>query len=130
MANKGPIKVLLAEDDAQLARMYERAMRNRNYTVTRASDGTEAIKILDESAESWDVILLDILMPNADGIEVLRHIREKDYLADVPVFILSNSYPENDINKLVAGLKLTSYLVKSENTPEMIINKIEEALNK
>lgn len=78
-------KVLLAEDDEQVRRSLARSLIATGYEVVAAQDGREALKLLGEGA--YDVIISDIAMPELDGIQLLRAIREHD--TDVPVVLVT-----------------------------------------
>ncbi len=66
--------ILIADDDTELVKMLRTFFELRNYTVITASDGAETLKMVERKP---DLILLDINMPKADGIEVCRRIRDK-----------------------------------------------------
>ena len=66
--------ILIADDDRELVRMLKTFFEIRRYSVITAENGTEALKMAERSP---DIILLDINMPGADGLEVCRRIRDK-----------------------------------------------------
>jgi two-component system KDP operon response regulator KdpE len=66
--------VLLVEDDGELRRMFRTALSFAGYRVVEAGDGLVALQVLD--ATSPDLIVLDLGLPDIDGLEVIRHIRE------------------------------------------------------
>ncbi len=80
-------RVLLVDDDAQVLRAYARVLDVAGYTVRTASGGRAAADVLE--TESFDVIVSDIRMPDMDGMELLRRIREHDL--DVPVVIMTGA---------------------------------------
>lgn len=121
MANK----ILLAEDDIQLVDMYKRKFELEGFDVHVAEDGQEAIDKLD--AFTPDLILLDIMMPKVDGLEVLKHIRQTPSLKDVLVMILTNLGNET-ISEEIYKLGATDYIVKAEMTPLEVVNKAKEIL--
>lgn len=121
MANK----ILLAEDDIQLVDMYKRKFELEGFDVHVAEDGQEAIDKLD--AFTPDLILLDIMMPKVDGLEVLRHIRQAPGLKDVLVIILTNLGNETTSEEIYK-LGATDYIVKAEMTPLEVVNKVKEIL--
>src|SRR5579872_3436102 len=65
-------KILLAEDDLFLRDIYLEILKNENYEVTIAKDGKEALEEFEKG--SWDLVLLDVIMPQMSGIDVLHHI--------------------------------------------------------
>jgi two-component system response regulator (stage 0 sporulation protein F) len=82
-------RILLAEDEENLRRLYEEELEEEGYEVFTAGNGKEAIQEFERRKP--DLIVLDIIMPLMDGIEALRRIREKD--KKVPV-VLHTSHPE------------------------------------
>lgn len=118
-------KILLAEDDIQLVDMYKRKFKLEGFDVHIAENGQEAIDQFDTFA--FDIILLDIMMPKLNGIEVLKHIRQTPGKTDTLVVILTNLGNEatsEEIYKLGA----TDYIVKADMTPLDVAEKIKEIL--
>ncbi|PIZ00185.1 response regulator [bacterium (Candidatus Howlettbacteria) CG_4_10_14_0_8_um_filter_40_9] len=122
---KDKIKILLAEDDLQLIDMYKKKFELEGFDVLLAEDGRKALEIL--KTETPDIALLDIMMPEVNGIEVLKEIREnpetKELLA-VMLTNLSNESTAEEIYKYGA----TDYIVKSEMTPMQVADKVKELL--
>ena len=97
-----PIRVLIAEDEPNLGMVLEQFMAARGFAVTIVRDGRAALDTL--RAESFDVALLDVVMPEVDGLEVLRQIREEPMPPEV-IVITGNGTNETAI----AALKLGAY---------------------
>ena len=102
--------ILLVEDDRVLRRACEASLRRTGFAVTTAGDGQEALDHI--KADLPDLILLDLLMPRVDGLEVLRSLRADARTKDVPVLVLSNSSREQDLEE-INQLDIAGYLVKS-----------------
>jgi CheY-like chemotaxis protein len=83
------IKILLAEDDLQLIDMYRRKFEMEGFEVQFAEDGEKAIQIID-SGWKPDIALLDIMMPKVNGLDVLKHIKDKEGWEDVITVMLTN----------------------------------------
>ena len=79
--------VLLAEDDRSLRRFLEVVLERAGYEVVGAADGLEAIKIA--LSRKIDVVVTDAMMPNLNGYEFCRFLRNSQTLADIPVILLS-----------------------------------------
>ena len=91
-------KILIADDDAELVKMLRTFFELRNYTVIIAPDGSETLKMIERKP---DIILLDINMPKADGIEVCQRIRDK---VSCPILFLTARADEQDrVNGLMSG---------------------------
>jgi DNA-binding response OmpR family regulator len=88
-------RILLFEDDRFLRRACEVWLRQRGYEVTTASDGAEGLALA--RAGTYDVILLDLLMPRMSGLDVLDALRREPETKAVPVLVLSNSSREQDV---------------------------------
>ena len=79
-----PIQVLVAEDDPKIAKVVEHLLRREGYQVARARDGREALTRVE--VEPFDLLLLDIGLPEVDGFEVCRRVKAR---SDLPVIVLS-----------------------------------------
>ena len=82
------MKILIAEDDEFLLKVYRMTLEQEKFDVVIAKDGEESLK--QAAKETPDLILLDILMPKKDGFDVLKELKENEDLKDIPVIILSN----------------------------------------
>lgn len=121
--------LFLAEDDPLMNRMYGRAFKLAGYDLTEAPDGEAAIKRLKEMNPKPDIALLDIMMPNKSGFDVLRAMKEDKDLKDIPIILLSNLSGQEDAKK---GIELGAdlFMIKSEFSPKQIIEKVEEFTSK
>ncbi|MFA5095354.1 MAG: response regulator [Candidatus Paceibacterota bacterium] len=120
-------KIFIIDDDVFITRMYERIFRLENHEVLVAHDGEEAIKLLEVMNPPPDLIALDIMMPKMNGLDLLRKIRTYKELKEVPVVVLTNSF-EKEHEKEFSELGVSLYLVKMENTPKEIVQKLEEVI--
>jgi len=116
-------KILLVEDDPFLVDIYNLKLKEDGFFVSVAVDGDDCLKKLKE--EKPDIILLDIVLPNVDGWEVLRKIRKENDLKDVKVVILSNLGQRAEVEK---GLDLGAikYLIKAHYTPTEVVEEIKK----
>ncbi len=111
-------KVLIVDDDGTILRMI-RTWLSVKYRVYMASSGKIALNFLE--SDEVDLVLLDYMMPQMDGPEVLRNIRQNPKTADLPVmFLTSRSDKESVIN--VASLKPEKYLLKTMPKAKLIRN--------
>ena len=113
-ANK---RILICDDDPLLVDLLDYRLTSRGYDVVIARDGGEAMERLQESVP--DAIVLDAMMPVADGYEVLRRIREDEALAAIPIIMLTARKQERDI---VQALELgaSDYIVKPFIPEELV----------
>lgn len=116
----GPIHILMVEDDPSIAEMYRFQFEHDGYQVTVATTGDVAFSTL--SGSEPDVVLLDLLLPDRSGFEVLSTLNER-FPNHPPVVILSN-YGEPSMMDRGRALGAVEYLVKSRVTPADIAAQI------
>jgi len=121
-------KILLVEDDQILAEMYQTKFDIAGFEVKVAVNGEDCLKTLQKYTP--DLILLDILMPKVNGFQVLKEIKKKSILRQIPVILLTNlGETEVDMNQeLAEALGVSDYLIKSRHTPEEIVAKVIQVL--
>ena len=109
-----PIEALLVDDDVRLPEMLEAFLAPQGVAITRAGAGAAALGLMDRRA--FDVVILDIMMPGMDGLEVLRRLRAK---SNVPVIMLTARGDETD---RIVGLELGAddYLPKPFSPRELL----------
>lgn len=95
-----PIRLLIAEDEEHLGAILEHFLRGRGYDVTMCRDGRAALQALHSAP--FDVALLDIVMPEMDGLEVLRHLRSESEPPEV-IIITGNGSIDTAINAIRLG---------------------------
>ena len=119
--------ILLIEDDPFIVDIYSKKLKEAGFSVGIASDGREALKKLEEKKP--DLLILDIVLPNIDGWEFLRKIRNKPSLKDLSVIILSNLSQKSEIEKS-KEFGAIRYLVKAYYTPTQVVEEIKTILEK
>lgn len=124
--NEDKLKVLIIEDNEDLNEMFKTAFEEKGYDVEISLNGMDGITKAPEFDP--DVILLDIMMPQMDGYEVLQALKNNSSLK-AKVVINSNLEQDKDADK---ALKLGAdlYLKKSEYTPFEAVEKVEELLGR
>jgi DNA-binding response OmpR family regulator len=125
LAEKKKKKVLLIDDDEFLLDMYATKFRERGFEMDLARGAKEALQKLQEG--HFDIILLDIVMPQVDGLAFFKEAKEKNLLKETAVLILSNLGQKEDIEK---GMRLgaVDYIVKANFTPTEVVDKVESLL--
>ncbi len=118
-------KILIIDDNPKL---LEDALPMYGYDVKVATDGLVGLKILNEEREPFDLILLDVVMPNLDGWETLKSIRENEKTKHIPIIMLT---AVNEENKQVSGLKFGAddYITKPFILPNLLA-RIEALLRR
>jgi DNA-binding response OmpR family regulator len=118
-------KVLVIEDQEDIARMYELRLKKEGYEVKLANNGAWGLELA--LGQTFDLILLDLVMPALHGLDALKEIKENRCNRDTPVVVLSNSGQEQDM--LVAKQAGASlYLIKAQTTPVKLVKKINDLL--
>lgn len=102
-------KVIVVEDEPDAAEMFAEMMRVSGYEVVKIFSSTPAIGII--SAEKPDLVILDIMMPDVSGLEVLRFMRREPHLKDTPVILVSAKSMPSDI-KIGMDAGASRYLTK------------------
>ena len=120
--------ILLIEDDIVLSGVYEKKLQNDGYTVVKASDGEEGLKMA--LSIHPDLILLDVMLPKRDGLSVLHEVRQDTWGKSVPVVILSNISPSETDTESLKKDSPSLYLVKVDNNPKNVSEKISKLLKK
>jgi len=118
-------KIFLVEDDPFLIDIYSTKFKKLGYEVASTPGGEEIISKI--KVEKPNIVVLDIVLPNIDGWEILRRIRGDEELKDLKVVILSNLGQEEEVKK---GMELgaTKYLIKAHLNPSEVIEEIRKIL--
>ncbi|WP_434798256.1 response regulator transcription factor [Terrisporobacter vanillatitrophus] len=110
-------KILVVDDEKEIRNLIEIYLKNEGYTVLKASNGEEALKVLEK--EEIQLMILDVMMPKMDGMEVCRRVREH---LNIPIPILMLSAKSEDMDK-IAGIMTGAddYLTKPFNPLELSV---------
>lgn len=100
-------RILLAEDDPQIARLVKFKLEREGFLVEWVEDGDAALQRVRQ--DRFDLILLDVMMPGRDGFSVLTELRSDPRYAGVPIVMLTARASERDLQ---AGASATDYIVK------------------
>ncbi|HEY5689229.1 MAG TPA: response regulator [Yeosuana sp.] len=118
-------KILIVDDEPNIVMTLEYTFKKQDFEVYIARDGSEALYILENNFP--DIVLLDIMMPDVDGYQTLKYIKEQDSLKNTKVVFLTAKNKASDIEK---GLKLGAdkYLIKPFSVKK-IVSEVLELLN-
>jgi CheY-like chemotaxis protein len=122
--------IMVIEDDAFVMDIYQTKLSLEGFEVVKAENGMEALKKLEGGeCPVPDLILLDILMPYVNGLEVLERIKKDERFNKIPVILLTNLSQKEEIGH---GIELgaNDYLIKSHFTPSEVLEKIRIFLPK
>lgn len=115
-------KILLIEDDHFINQLYLRVLKQAGFETELASDGAEGVKFADNS---FNLILLDVMLPKIDGINVLKKLKENPSTKMVPVVLLTNLGQESVI-KAAFEIGAQGYILKMSVTPYEMVEKIQK----
>ena len=120
-------KILWVEDDSFLIDIIAQKLTQEQWELLYANDGAAALRVAHEKKP--DVIILDILLPGIDGIEVLRQLKADESTKGIPVLMFSNL---DDKEKIQQGKTLGAegFFIKATSTLESIIEEIKKVLAK
>lgn len=122
--------ILLVEDDSAIIDIYQTVMTKNGFTVEVISLGADVIKKVQEisagGAPRPDIILLDLILPDMNGTEILREVRAHQETKDIKVFILSNQ--EDVERQLPEGIKADKIMVKANVTPTDLVEIIKKEI--
>lgn len=121
-------KILIVEDDTDISFIYTRALKNAGYSVDQAEDGVLG---LDKAQKNlYDLILLDIMLPKASGIDVLKEIRKPGSKAkSTPVYLLTNLAQDTIIQECFK-IGAQGYMVKAQLSPDDVVLEIDTFFHK
>ena len=115
-------KILITDDDITLMDMYKLRLEAEDYEVITAADGEEAIAEIRK--EKPDLVLLDIMMPKINGLDVLAELKKDEQFKHMPVIMLTALIQDvTKVKSLMTGAD--DYLMKSEVMPGDVIKKVK-----
>lgn len=120
------IKVAIIEDDIAIAQMYRLKFEGEGFDVQTAENGRLGLELLEEFKPN--IVLLDLMMPEMTGDEMLAELRTKSWGKDTTVIILTN-LGEEEAPKTLRELGVHSFIVKAEMTPRQVAERVKEALS-
>jgi len=91
--------ILIIDDSAFICRQISSLLQPRNYKIITATNGSDAKALLNETA--FDLVILDLELPDMRGEEILKMIRKKTMLSEIPVFIMTGTYGASDVGNLI-----------------------------
>lgn len=118
-------RILVIEDDPLMSRMYEEILTFEKYEVELANDGIEGYEKARKNKPT--VIMLDVMMPKMNGMEVLDKLKGDPETKHIPVIMLTNLSGDNDAKQaLLKGA--VKYIVKSDYNPKQVTDMLKEII--
>jgi two-component system, OmpR family, alkaline phosphatase synthesis response regulator PhoP len=120
-------KILVVEDDEFLREIYVETLTQEGYQIETAEDGDQAFEKIKQGG--WDLVLLDIILPKRDGLEVVKSLREDpNFHFPNPIVFLTNLDNDDQIKQALEFGH--GYLIKSQITPGDLIREVKMYLEK
>jgi CheY-like chemotaxis protein len=120
--------VLIVEDEKELLDSYKELVESAGYTAMTALDGYQGLDMMAKNLDAIDLVLLDLMMPGVDGLEVLRAIKaDPDKYGKVPIVVLTNMTSESVIKESF-DLGSSSYLVKTDIDYQGLVKELNKYL--
>jgi two-component system alkaline phosphatase synthesis response regulator PhoP len=117
--------VLLVEDNDFIRNMYQLKLAKADLSVVEAVDGQMALDKISEHKP--DLVLLDLMMPNVSGVEVLKDLKKQGIVPGLPVIVLTNVMDPQTI-EVAKQLGARDYIVKTDLTPSQVVEKLQPFL--
>lgn len=121
------VKVAIIEDDIAIVQMYRTKFENEGYEVATAPDGIAGLELIETFDP--DIILLDLMMPNMNGLDMLGRLRSQPNGRDAKVVVLTNMGDTETATK-VYKMAADDYIVKAEMTPKQVADRVRALLAK
>lgn len=118
-------KILLVDDEHETATVFQTGLTSAGYDVTIAPDGKSALEEVQKA--KFDIILLDQMMPDISGNEVLRALKQDEKTKDIPVAMLTN-FSHDELIKEALNLGAADYILKYRVEPKDLVKKIQRLL--
>jgi two-component system response regulator ResD len=119
------VKIAIIEDDAAIAQMYRMKFEAEDYQVETAENGQLGLKLAEQMKP--DIILLDLMMPEMNGDEMLAKMRKTNWGKDTKVIILTNM-GEQEAPASLQGLGVSAFIVKADMTPRQVADLVKKYL--
>lgn len=122
-----PYRILVVEDDIDLLEALEREFRHNGFEVFGARDGISGIEIALQNHPQ--IILLDLLLPQLEGLSMYEKIQRYDWGKKVPVIVLTN-YDDPIFTRKAAKLGVVDYMIKADYKPSQIVRRVKQYLER
>jgi DNA-binding response OmpR family regulator len=121
----GQAKIAIIEDDPTISQMYRMKFESEGFDVSLASNGRAGVELVADKRP--DMILLDLQMPEMNGVDALKQIRKLPHGADTPVIVLTNLGGQ-EAPKEIHSLGISDYIIKADMTPRQVVDLVKQTL--
>jgi DNA-binding response OmpR family regulator len=126
-SNQPPRKVFIVDDDKDLLTMYSFKFKEKNFEVIEAYGSADALDKFREGIAP-DIVVLDVVMPNMDGFELLARVKSENLVQNSKIVMLSNLGQAEDVEKS-RKLGANGYIIKASATPAEVVEKVSTILS-
>ncbi len=121
-------RILIVEDDQFLREFYQELLQSEGYIIDIASDGDIALSKIQNN--EYDLILLDIMLPKKDGLQILRDLKVVPAKSTNAIIVVLTNLGQDIIIKQCFNLGAEGFLIKSAMNPEEVLTEIKSFLQK
>jgi DNA-binding response OmpR family regulator len=118
-------KIVIVEDDSAISQMYSIKFEAEGYQVQSAENGKLGLELIEKMRP--DIVLLDLMMPEMNGDQVLAAIRKTDWGKNLKVIILTNM-GEQEAPEILKSLNVSAFIVKADMTPKQVAELVKAKL--
>ena len=118
-------KVAIIEDDSAISQMYRIKFEAEGYTIETAENGKLGLALIEEMKP--DIVLLDLMMPEMNGDEMLQKMRKTTWGKDIKVIILTNM-GESEAPDIIKDLNVSAFILKANMTPRQVAELVKKHL--
>jgi DNA-binding response OmpR family regulator len=118
-------KIAIVEDDAAISQMYRIKFEAEGYEVETAENGKLGLALIEEMKP--DIVLLDLMMPEMNGDEMLQKLRATDWGKNIRVIVLTNM-GESEVPASIKDLNVRAFILKANMTPRQVAELVKEQL--
>ncbi len=115
--------ILIVEDDRFIGEMYVRSLQHAGYEVDWMIDGNDGL--IAARNKDYDLILLDVMLPERRGTEILDSLRGKEDLIPKSKVVVLTNFEQDDESRMAMEARADAYLIKAEITPRKLLSVIE-----
>jgi len=120
-------KLAIIEDDPAISQMYRMKFESEGYKVETAENGKIGLDMIEKMKP--DMVLLDLMMPEMNGDEMLEIMRATEWGKDIPVIVLTNM-GEQEIPEKIEKLGINAFILKAEMTPKQVEELVKKEISK
>ena len=118
-------KIAIVEDDVAIVQMYRMKFEDEGYQVATAGDGKAGLDLVKQFQP--DILLLDLMMPEMDGTEMLEKLRQQPWGKHLKVIILTN-IGQSEASHKIRNMGVTDFIVKADMTPHQVADLVKQHL--